>query len=108
MKRFTYSLILQLMMFYSIDALSQGSGQPTQPASLIVKRCSDFEPNGTSDNNEWNKTEWNDLTKLDTGGAVNTTKFKILYSTKGAYVLFKGDDEKISTKYDKDFDDLYN
>ena len=35
------------------------------------------------------------------------TKFKILYSPKGIYVLFNGDDDKISTQYDTDFGDLY-
>ena len=35
------------------------------------------------------------------------TKFKILYSAKGIYVLFNGDDDKISTQYDKDFGDLW-
>ena len=96
------------MIVYSIDASSQGSGQPTQPAYLTVKSCSDFEPTGAGDNNEWSKAEWNNITQLDTAGKHYTTKFKILYSAKGVYVLFKGDDDKISTKYDQDFGDLYN
>jgi len=108
MKLLAYRLILPLMMLHSIDALSQGSGKPAQSAPLIVKSCSDFEPSGTGDNKEWNKAEWNNLAQLDTVGKIYPTKFKILYSAKGVYVLFKGDDDKISTKYDKDFDDLYN
>jgi hypothetical protein len=74
---------------------------------LIVRKCSDFDLTGKDDNNEWSKTEWNYLTKLDEGGKIYTTKFKILYSAKGVYVLFNGDDDKISTQYDKDFDDLF-
>jgi len=96
------------MIVYSIDVSSQGSGQPIQPAPLTVKSCFDFEPTGMGDNKEWSKAEWNDITQLDTAGKHYTTKFKILYSAKGIYVLFKGDDDLISTKYDKDFSDLYN
>lgn len=86
------------------------SSEPSRSREVVpfvVKKCSDFDLTGKGDNNEWSKTEWNDLTKLDEGGKVYTTKFKILYSAKGVYVLFNGDDEKISTSYDKDFDDLF-
>src|SRR5438552_7323516 len=74
---------------------------------LLVTKCPDFDLTGKGDNNEWAKTQWNYLTKLDEGGKIYTTKFKILYSAKGVYVLFNGDDDKISTQYDKDFDDLF-
>jgi hypothetical protein len=62
MKPFVYRLILPIMIVYSIDASSQGSGHPTQPAPLTVKSCSDFEPTGMGDNKEWSKAEWNDIT----------------------------------------------
>jgi len=84
------------------------ASQSQKIGPLIVRKCSDFDLTGKDDNNEWSKTEWNYLTKLDEGGKTYTTKFKILYSAKGVYVLFNGDDDKISTQYDKDFDDLYN
>ena len=84
-----------------------GSAQAPKVEPLLIKKCADFDPTGTGDNSEWNKAEWNDLTKLDTGGKAYTTKFKILYSTKGVYVLFTGEDDKITTQYDKDFGDLY-
>jgi len=47
------------------------------------------------------------LTKLDTGGKPDTSKFKILYSSKGIYVLLYADDDKISTGFDKDFEVLF-
>jgi hypothetical protein len=81
--------------------------QQQKNTPLLVKKCSDFILTGKADNVEWTKTEWNYLTKLDSGGKIYTTKFKILYSSQGVYVLFNGDDNKISTGYDKDFDDLY-
>jgi len=82
-------------------------GQSKATIPLLVRKCPDFNLTGKGDNNEWNKAEWNYLTKLDTGGKTYTTKFKILYSAKGIYVLFNGDDDRISTQYDKDFEDLF-
>ena len=83
----------------------EGQSQETIP--LLVRKCPDFNLTGAGDNNEWTKTEWNYLTKLDEGGRIYTSKFKILYSAKGLYVLFNGDDNKISTQYNTDFEDLY-
>jgi len=89
----------------SVKGQGMGAVQPTIP--LLVKKCPDFPVTGRGDNIEWNRTEWNYLTKLDTGGTFDTSKFKILYSAKGIYVLLYGDDEKISTRFDKDFEDLF-
>lgn len=87
------------------------TGQDVHPTPqtipLLVKKCPDFNITGRGENNEWNRTEWNYLTKLDTGGNFDTSKFKILYSAKGIYVLLFGDDDKISTQFDKDFEDLF-
>ena len=106
MKPFFYKLTLAIIMIYPLAAASQDSARTTM--TLLVKKCSDFEPTGTGYNSEWNKTEWHSLTKLDSAGKSYTAKFKILYSGKGVYVLFNGIDDKISTPYDKDFGDLYN
>ena len=103
MRLFIFRLILAIVMTKSIVA----SCQPLQTPPLLIKKCSDFEPTGKGDNSEWNKAEWTQMTKLDTSGKAYATKFKALYSAKGIYVLFQGEDDKISTKYDKDFGDLY-
>ena len=84
-----------------------GRSPSQETIPLLVKKCADFVLTGKGDNKEWTKTEWNFLTKLDTGGKIDTTRFKILYSDKGVYVFFTGDDDKISTHYDKDFGDLF-
>lgn len=75
---------------------------------LIVKKCTDFTVTGKGDNAEWNKAVWNSLTKLDPGGRNYASRFKILYSTTGMYVLFNGEDDKITTKDYKDFEAIYN
>lgn len=87
--------------------IAQVAGEVKETIPLLVKKCPDFDLTGTGDNSEWARTEWNYLEKLDTGGKSYTSKFKILYSEKGMYVLFSGDDDKISTSFDKDFGDLF-
>jgi Carbohydrate-binding family 9 len=102
-------LIFLLIVFIgNVDsAYSQASGEAQETTPLLVKKCPDFNLTGTGDNTPWTKTEWNYLTQLDSGGKNYTSKFKMLYSDKGIYVLFYGDDEKISTQFDKDFGDLF-
>jgi hypothetical protein len=74
---------------------------------LLIHKCSDFAVTGKGDNPSWDKAPWNPLQKLDSGGLAYESKFKILYSATGIYLLFSGADQKITTAYDKDFDDLF-
>jgi hypothetical protein len=76
--------------------------------SLRVIKCNDFGINGKGNNPEWEKTSWHPLTRLDSTGISYATRFKILYGAKGIYVLFEGDDNRISTTFNEDFQDLYN
>jgi hypothetical protein len=76
--------------------------------SLTVFRCKDFTITGKGNDPEWDKAKWTNLTKLDTGGRNYESKFKILYSTTGIYVLFSGEDDKITTKAYNDFEAIYN
>jgi Carbohydrate-binding family 9 len=103
-------LLIYLLVIIIINAnaaIGQQEAQLQDTIPLIVKKCPDFNLTGTGDNNEWTRTEWNYLTKLDTGGKIYSSKFKILYSAKGIYVLFSGEDNKISTQFNKDFDNLF-
>ena len=81
--------------------------KPSSKEPLIVKKCADFQVTGDGSNPQWSKTQWVPLQKLDQGGAEDKSRFKIVYSAKGIYVLLEGDDQKITTKYDKDFDNLF-
>jgi hypothetical protein len=76
--------------------------------SLRVIKCNDFGIDGKGNNPEWEKTSWHPLTRLDSAGIRYATRFKILYGAKGIYVLFEGDDNRISTTFNEDFQDLYN
>lgn len=90
----------------STDFASAENPPTTQP--LPVKKCFDFSIAGNGSNSEWDKTTWNMLTKLDPEGEDYPSKFKILYSGKGIYLLFEGKDNKITTKFEKDFDNLFD
>ncbi|HWK07226.1 MAG TPA: carbohydrate-binding family 9-like protein [Puia sp.] len=75
--------------------------------TLLIHKCPDFTVTGKGDNPSWDKAAWNPLQKLDSGGLAYESKFKILYSATGLYILFNGDDQKITTSYEKDFEDLF-
>ena len=87
----------------NISAADKPSGNEPLP----VKKCADFQISGSGTDPQWLKAEWNPLIKLDFGGAEDKSRFKIIYSKKGIYVLLEGDDQKITTKYDKDFENLF-
>lgn len=78
-----------------------------QPVKLMVKKTGDFTITGNGSSPAWDKTAWTPLIKLDPGGTGYESKFKILYSSTGIYVFFFGEDNKITTTYDKDFEDLF-
>lgn len=103
-------LLLQLVILLTITsnvAIGQQELRAENITPLLVKKCLDFVITGKGENTEWSKTEWNEMIKLDTGGKAYISRFKIMYSAKGIYVLFYGDDDKISTTFNKDFDDLF-
>ncbi|MCF3108717.1 carbohydrate-binding family 9-like protein [Niabella sp. CC-SYL272] len=74
---------------------------------LVVRSCRDFRITGKGRNAQWKKAAWIDLQKLDPGGASYNSRFKILYSATGLYVLFYGDDARISSSFKKDFEKLF-
>ncbi|MBS1933751.1 MAG: hypothetical protein JST96_07110, partial [Bacteroidetes bacterium] len=74
---------------------------------LLVHKCNDFSVNGKGDNAEWEKSPWIALNKIDSNGKAYESKFKILYSSTGIYVLFSGQDDKITSRFENDFDSLF-
>lgn len=76
--------------------------------TLTVRKCQNFTLTGMGDEIEWEMTKWNLLTKLDSGGNNYRSRFKILYSEKGIYLLFNGEDEKITTLASQDFGAIYD
>jgi len=81
--------------------------KPSVLEPLTVMKCSDFTITGDGSGTQWQKAHWIPLQKLDQGGAEDKSQFKIMYSGKGIYLLFSGDDQKITTTYEKDFENLF-
>src|SRR6185312_1537408 len=75
--------------------------------TVVVKKTEDFTITGDGKNIAWQKADWQQLNKLQTEAKEYKSSSKILYSTKGLYVLFTGEDQRITTKNYKDDDDIY-
>lgn len=94
-----------LLIFFCCSLCAQKPGSAANP--LPVKHCNDFAITGKGENTEWNKTSWVILQQLDTG-KLYESRFKVMYSSTGIYVLFSGEDEKITSNFRNDFDNLFN
>ena len=75
--------------------------------TAIIRKTSDFTITGKGDNAAWDKTGWQQFIKIDSGGKNYSSKSKMLYSEKGLYILFSGEDDRITTKNYKDDDEIY-
>ncbi len=107
MRSNTSLAVFVLMIVYFLPLWAKGQAPAHEEVLLLVRSCSDFEITGRGDHAEWNKPEWQSLTKLDAGGKDYDTRFKILYSSTGIYVLFRGVDDRITTKDYKDFENIF-
>lgn len=96
---------LFLIVFFV--SLTRYSYSQNTPDPQIIKLCSDFEIDGKGSNKEWEKTEWQMFTKMSQTDINHETKSKMMYSPKGIYLLFSGEDNKITTKDYKDYEDIY-
>lgn len=83
------------------------------PQTLPVRRTEDFEVTGDGKNEAWSKTAWQSLYRRNPAGLslleepANRTRVKLLYSTKGLYVLCEGADQKLTATFDRDFAHLW-
>ena len=75
--------------------------------TLKVKKCADFEVSGRGDHENWVDTPWVVLNVMDEIEDAYITKFKLLYSETGMYVLAHCDDRKISTEFIQDQGDIW-
>jgi hypothetical protein len=102
------TIILLIVAASSLGAAGSKSSTHISPADMLtIPKCGDFNIDGTGNNAAWKKAEWNLMTKISPGGKDYETKFKIMYSGTGIYILISGQDDKITTQFDKDFGRLY-
>ena len=71
-------------------------------------KTDDFKINGSSKNAAWDKAEWCSLTARGRGkDDSRVSRFKMLYSKTGLYVLMEGQDRALTVTDKADFDDLW-
>ena len=75
--------------------------------TVLVSRTGDFPLDGKGGDTHWQQAAWHSMRQIDPGAGAYTSRFRILYSAKGIYVLFQGTDTKITTAYTNDFEDLF-
>lgn len=100
-------LILSYLLFTSTLTYSSLVNNFLQPDTLKVNHVEDFELDGKGGNSNWAKSSWQTMTQLDSGLMGYNSQFKIMYSAKGVYVLFTGNDQKITSDFTKDFENLF-
>ena len=89
---------------------ASGPAAPSPETSWItttVKHSDDFEVTGTGSNAAWGKAEWQALHRRPGGELPYESRFKILYSKTGIYVLMDGTDQKLTTTGRADFENLW-
>lgn len=81
---------------------------PSTPPSMTVKRCADFSITGTGEAAAWQSTDWVTLQPRPKHQHNYASRFKLLYSSSGIYVLFHGSDGRLTATLTEDFADLWN
>lgn len=76
--------------------------------TLVVKSTADFQVTGDGSNPAWERTDWTPLQRRAGGHHDYASRFKVLYSDKGLYVLMDGDDQRLTATLQNDFDDLWH
>ena len=99
---YTFSFALTCLLTSSV--FSAESERPV----LNVPSCEDFEINGRGDSEAWQKTNWVSLNRRGNGKLEYVSRFKMLYSPTGVYVLFDGTDRVLTATMKEDFLDLWN
>jgi len=84
------------------------SAQKGKKAFWNIKQTSDFDLTGDTLGTAWKSIPWTTLSLRDPSKSKNSTKVKLLYSSKGVYCLFWCEDQKITSTRKEDFSDLYN
>lgn len=77
------------------------------PREMAVARTDDFDVTGTGSAKAWDRAAWQSLTARSKTGPVRETKFKVLYSSTGLYVLARATDETITATMTEDFQNLW-
>jgi hypothetical protein len=92
-----------LLVFSLLPILEPAANAKT----LRVRATPDFPVTGDGSAGAWTRATWEPLSKRTTAGLPYDTQIKVLYSSKGLYVLMSATDKKISATFMNDFEDLW-
>lgn len=81
----------------------EGGGRPR----LTVRASGDFEVTGDGTHAAWQAAEWTPLRRRQADGLPYDTRFKVLHSNTGIYVLMDATDRTITATMAEDFMDLW-
>ena len=73
----------------------------------VVKHVTDFEVTGTGSAPAWQQAPWMTLGVLQ-GSLDYRTRAKALYSDAGVYLLFHCEDDRLTSPFKNDFENLYD
>jgi hypothetical protein len=82
------------------------AAEVAQP-SVTVERTEDFDVTGDGRSGAWERTAWVDLNRRPGGSHEYRSRFKVLYSDTGLYVLMDGTDSQLTATLEADFEDLW-
>ena len=92
----------------SLAILSSALADPPKTKVLKVPQTDDFKVTGDGSAPAWQKTAWEPLDNRPGNKSPHRSRFKMLYSPTGLYVLFDGEDSKLTATINRDFADLWN
>jgi hypothetical protein len=85
-----------------------GQAPPTETAPTYrVASVADSVVDGRGSTAAWSKAEWQPLTPRGAAEGAYPTRFKMLYSASGLYVLMDGEDRTLTATFKEDFLDLW-
>lgn len=103
----SFGLALAVMILAAAPLRAADENRTAPPAiETRVRSTADFEVTGDGKNPAWDKTDWLPLPRR-TDGVEYKTRFKLLYSTTGLYVLFDAGDKRLTTTGKKDTENLW-
>lgn len=97
-------VVLTVQPRYDVGVSAYAQDRP----SLSVHLVDDFEVNGNGDHRNWNAAVWTTMRRRQADGHPYDTRFKVLYSKTGLYVLMEGTDRTLTATMKEDFMDLWH
>lgn len=91
----------------SLAAQAALTAAPNGTPELKVPRTKDFTVTGDGSNKAWNGAVWQTMTRKKADGHSYESKFKVLYSDTGIYVLFDGADARLTATHQADGKNLW-